>query len=192
MGRIACQKDPTLRVPIGHYAAARPMADRKQFDLHSAAYGAMNYRNWIGPLGHAVAAAVKYEQAPQCVGRVDDTQIRPQTIPIDRKKECTRLFATFFQEIGRAKEETQRMSERLSIESDAEDLAHDAPGAITPHEVIGLNALALAALQIDYLGRHVPRRGVKPVQAHAIAQSDVIKGTGEALQDGVEPHLRAD
>src|SRR5436190_16502106 len=83
------------------------------------------------------------------------------------------------------------MPECLAVEPDTECLAHRAAGAVTPDEIVGLDALELAALQIDELRRHAGLRRLEGFQPRPVAQADIRECAGEALQDRIEPHLRA-
>src|SRR5712671_1058653 len=83
------------------------------------------------------------------------------------------------------------MPECLAVEPDAERLADQAVGAVTPHEIVGLDALKLPAVQIDDLRRHARPRRLEAFEPRPISQANLGKCASEALQNGIEPHLRA-
>jgi hypothetical protein len=81
------------------------------------------------------------------------------------------------------------MAEGLTTDPDVDRVAHHAVCTVTSDEIFGLNVLATIAFEIDDFRDHSGfgrREGLEPC---AIAQADVRKCTGEALQDRIDPHL---
>ena len=110
---------------------------------------------------------------------------------IDGEEERGWLAAATLQQVRRAEIQMHGMAKRLAVKIDAKRAAQQAVRAIAPHEIIGLDALALSAVEIDDLRGHAARGRLEGFEPRTVAQAHVRKCTGEALQDRVEPHLRA-
>ena len=126
------------------------------------------------------------------VGRIDHADVGPQPAAIDGEEERARLLADALEKIRRAEEQMQRMAEHaLPGQSDAELAADRALGAVAADEIVRLDALALAALEIDDLGADTRAVVLEEFKPRAVAQRHAGRGQREVAQDRVEPHLRA-
>ena len=122
---------------------------------------------------------------------INDANVRPDAVAIDGDEERRGLAAAGFQQIRRTEIKMHRMAERVAVEPDIERAAHHAVRAVAADEIIGLDSLASATVEIDDLRGHAAFGFLERFEPRSVAQAHMRKGAREALQDRVEPHLRA-
>src|SRR5262245_45193372 len=191
MNGVAGKKNASFCISFGNYAASRPHAGAEPFDLEWAPHSSTQIRLPVDPLGIEDTAGVEHHQPPYGIYWIDHAYVRPYAVPIDGDEERRRLTTANLQKIGRAEIQVDRISQRLAAEPDAKRAAHRAICTIASYEVVGLDVLALTALEVDDFCADavLPRR--KGFEPCAVLQAYLGKHPGETLQDRIEPHLRA-
>src|SRR6478735_3807344 len=96
---------------LGDQASARPDAAADPLDLEWPADRAAYQRVFVDRLRCLLAIAVDHHQSPHGIERVNDSDIRPQAIPVDGKKERSFRLADAVEEVGGAEEKVDRVTQ---------------------------------------------------------------------------------
>ena len=163
------------------------------FDIDSATEETVDERLTVDGFLGVLAVDIENHQPPHCVRRVAGAQDGPKPAPIDGDERGAELLAAFLQKVGRPEKKIERMVQHsMPAELDSNTASHHAVGAVASDQILGLDPLAPAALKIDDVRGHPLVGSVKRFEPPSVSQIDVGKRAGAALQDRVEPHLRAD
>jgi hypothetical protein len=152
MHRVAREEHPSLGIPLGDKTAPRPDAQADPFDVERLADRTPDQRILVNARFGLLAVGVNHHQPPHGVDGIDHADVGPQPVAVDGEKEGALRLAAALQQIRRAEEQVHRITEdALAHEADAELAADRAGGAIAADQVVGLDPLAFAAVQIEQL-----------------------------------------
>src|SRR5439155_12527642 len=100
---VACQEDAAVRIAFGDRTAPRPDTGTEPLNLEREAERAAQIRLAVNSLCRQTGTGVEQHETPHGIHRIDDPNVRPGAVTIDRDEERGRPATAGLKQIRSAK-----------------------------------------------------------------------------------------